>query len=285
MRGNRTSLAVLGLALLVVLAFLLRREPREQKPPRAESRAVPVLPPELPTSAASGPLQPSPATPAATPAPVAGPPGTIRGGVKIETPVRPRKVVRLDSDPQCEHKHAGVVMSDGLVADANGNLQWVFVQVKSGPIGTPPPAPPVPVLMDQIRCIFTPHMVGVRVGQPLRVRSSDDLLHNVHGLPFLNKEFNEGLPEPGELVRTFSFPEVFLIKCDVHPWMRSWVGVVEHPYWAITNELGSYVIRDLPPGSFTVEAWHEQYKTVTREVEVRPGADVVLDFLLDAKRD
>jgi plastocyanin len=284
---KRAPLIVLALALLVLLAFLVHRAPREQKPTRTEPRAVSIATPEPAAPVAPAPIKPAtaPVAPPPEPPPAQGPPGTVRGNVKIAGDIPPRKRARLESDPKCQAMHAGVVMFDHLVADAAGNVQWAFVQVKSGPIGTPPPAPTTTVLLDQIRCVFTPHMVGVRVGQPVRVRSSDDTLHNVHGLPFLNREFNVGLPVPGELVRTFTTPEVFVIKCDVHPWMRACVGVVDHPFWAITNELGSYVIRDLPPGKFTLEVWHEQYRPVTRELVVPPGGDVALDFVLDVKRD
>ena len=288
MRANKTNLAVLALATLVVLAFLLHRPPKEQKPTPAEPRAVSIARPEAPTPTAAASLKPAPTVvtpPPATP-PVQGPPGTVRGTVKIGGNVPPPRKVRIQSDPKCEAMHAGVVLNESLVTDAVGNVQWAFVQVKSGPTGTPPPAPAETVVLDQFRCVFVPHMVGVRVGQPVRVTSRDNLLHNVHGLPFENKEFNVALPQPGlDIVRTFDKPEVFVIKCDIHPWMRACVGIVDHPFWAITNELGSYVIRDLPPGKFTLEVWHEMYKPVTRQVVVLPGGDVSLDFVLDAKRD
>jgi len=289
MRASKTNLAVLALALLVALAFLFHRGPKEQKPPRTAPRAVEVAAPESPTRAAPLPVKPvsDPAPAPSAPPPAQRPPGTVRGAVKIRGEIPLRKRIRLDADSKCEAMHAGVVLSDQLVADANGNVQWAFVFVKAGPIGAPPSAPTTPVLLDQIRCVFTPHMVGVRVGQPIRVLSSDDVLHNVHALPFTNKEFNVGLPRGGmEVVRTFDQPEVMLkIKCDVHPWMASWVGVVDHPYFAVTNELGSYVIRDLPPGKFTLEVWHEMYKSVTRSVDVPPGGDVAVDFVLDDRKD
>jgi len=285
MRKKQINLAVLALAMLLVVAFLLRRQPGEQKPSRQPLRPVTSVESE-PTSFAPTPG----GAPEAKPPPpviVQGSPGTVRGSVKIAGPVPARKILKIDYHPDCRGMHAGVVMSDQLVVDTNGNVQWAFVHVKSGPIGTPPPAPTTPVLMDQIRCIFTPHVVGVRVGQPLRVLSSDNVLHVVHALPFTNKEFNVGLPNAGmDVERTFTAPEVMLkIKCDVHPWMASWIGVMDHPYFSITNELGSYVIRDLPPGKFTVEVWHEQYVSVAREVQIPPGGDVALDFVLDQKKE
>ena len=279
---KRAPLAVLALALLLVLAILSRRALQEQKPARHDPHPVWMEPAEAPSTE----TKPSRAAAPSLPPPVAvqGPPGMVRGSVRILGEIPPRKPASIH-DPKCEAMHAGPLFYDQVVADGAGNVQWAFVQVKAGPIGTPPPAPTTPVLMDQIHCVFTPHLVGVRVGQPLRVRSSDDLVHNVHSLPFTNKEFNEGLPGPGEIVKTFPTPEIFLLKCDIHPWMRSWVGVVDHPYWSITNELGTYVIRDLPPGKFTLEAWHEYYKPVTREIVVPPGGDAALDFMLDAKRE
>src|SRR5262245_31444916 len=129
MRRNRISLAVLALALLVAMAFLLRREPVEQKPPRHEPRREAVAAPAAP---APVPVSPAPEPASAVPPPPApvfrGPPGTVRGSVKIAGPVPPRKVIKLDVDPKCQSYHAGVVLSDQLVADAGGNVQWVFVQ-------------------------------------------------------------------------------------------------------------------------------------------------------------
>jgi hypothetical protein len=277
---KRPTLIVLVLALLLALAFFMHRRPPQQLPQRAPTRgttgeeggAAEVLIPERDKLARP---------------PAAGPPGSLRGLVRIKAPAPPRKIVRLDVDPKCESFHAGPVMSDEIVSDANGNVQWAFVYVKSGLLGTAPPVPSRPVLMDQIRCIFTPHMVGLRVGQALKILNSDRTLHNVHSLPFENKEFNIGLPTAGmDVTRTFDKPEVMIkIKCDVHPWMASWVGVLDHPYFSITNPLGSYTIPELPPGRYVVEAWHERYVPVTATVELAAGGDVQLDFLLDAKRD
>src|SRR5262245_44964273 len=157
MRGKRINLAVLALALLVVLAVLLRREPAARKAtqparrPVAESEPPSKPPPEAKPARVAVPQAPAP------PVAVQGPPGTVRGSVRIQGPVPPRKVVKI-FDARCEQMHAGVMMSDQLVVDATGNVQWAFVHVKSGPIGTPPPVPTTPVLMDQIRCVFTPHM-------------------------------------------------------------------------------------------------------------------------------
>jgi plastocyanin len=282
------SWLVVGLALLVAAAFLLHRPVREDSPPR--SREHPPAVEAAAPSESPGPAAPAPArrTTAAV-APDAVPPripGTVRGLVKITGGFRKRKVARTDADPACAALHGGSpLLSDTLVTDANGNLQWAFVYVKSGPIGTPPPAPASPVTIDQVNCVFIPHMVGIRVGQPLRVVNSDRLLHVVHVIPITNKESNVGLPQAQmDHVRTFDAPEVMVkIKCDIHPWMAAWVGVMDHPHFSITNELGSFLIPNLPPGKYVVEAWHEQCDPVALSAEVAPGGDFRLDFALDYK--
>jgi hypothetical protein len=196
-------------------------------------------------------------------------------------------MIKTNADSKCAKMHGPLMASDEFVVDPSGNVQWAFVYVKSGISGNVPPAPGSPVYMDQVSCVFTPHVVGIRVGQPLVVLNSDNLLHNVHSLPFLNKEFNIGLPEAGmDIRKSFDQPEVMIaIKCDVHPWMKSWIGVLDHPYFSISNAVGSYRIPDLPPGRYTIEAWHEKCSCVSFLVEVPSGGEPALDFWLDVKTD
>jgi hypothetical protein len=125
------------------------------------------------------------------------------------------------------------------------------------------------------------------VNQPINIYNNDPLLHNVHALAFVNKEFNFGLPQAGLFeTRRFSRKEVMVrIKCDVHPWMAAWVGVLDHPYFSVTSETGAYGIVNLPPGRFRVTVWHEHYASVDREVDVPSGGDAKLDFFLDARKN
>jgi plastocyanin len=294
-----TVTILIALALLIAAAFFFHRSPGEEKPTRPPPRRAPIVeqvPPEpVPIVREPPKAPPSPLPPRGTPPPPplvpvyspAAPPGFLRGRVKIQGELPRRRTARMDSDPKCQERHAGPVLLDDIVADANGFVQWAFVYVQSGLKGPPPPPPQTPVTLDQIACTFTPHMVGVRVGQPVVILNSDPLLHNVHGLPFQNKEFNIGLPQAGlEIVRRFDKPEVMIkLKCEIHPWMVSWVGVLDHPYFSVTNETGSYGIPALPPGRYTVQAWHEKYVTVSSDVDLPPGGDVVLDFLLDVKKE
>jgi plastocyanin len=161
------------------------------------------------------------------------------------------------------------------------------VWVKAGLEGKQLPAPSAPATLDQKGCRYEPHVVGVMVGQELLIRNSDDLLHNIHALPFENKEFNFGQPSKGmEEKKTFAKQEVMVkVKCDVHPWMSAWVGVVAHPCFAVTDATGKFEIKGVPPGKYTVEVWQEKYKSVTADVEVKAGAAATANFEMKDKRE
>ena len=297
---KRSTLLVLALVALLALALLFHREPRELQPKR-QPRPVAVAPPpepEVPVAAIPAepvkprdppPPRPAPPPPLALVKIPAGDvkPGTIRGTVKILGVAPVRKKIRMDADPKCERLHAGGVLHDDLLIDPANNIRNAFVYVARGNTGAAPPGPLPPVLLDQVGCRFEPRVLGVQVNQPLNIYNNDDLLHNVHGLPVKNKEFNFGLPQPGLFqTRRFSTPEVMVrIVCDVHPWMRAWVGVLDHPYFSVTGEAGNYAIAKLPPGRFLIKVWHERYATVEQEIDVPPGGDVVLNFFLDARKD
>jgi plastocyanin len=160
------------------------------------------------------------------------------------------------------------------------------VYVKKGAEGKKPTEAPAQAVINQVGCHYEPHVLGIVVGQELLIKNSDDLLHNIHALPFSNKEFNFGQPTKGlEEKKTFTTQEVMVkVKCDVHPWMSAWIGVVDHGFYAVTGADGKYAIPGgLPDGKYTVEVWHEGYKSVTSEVEVKGGAAVADLELADKK--
>jgi plastocyanin len=131
-------------------------------------------------------------------------------------------------------------------------------------------APAEPVKLDQQGCRYVPHVVGVRVGQPVEISNSDETTHNIHSLPETNREFNLAQYQKGQKnVETFTVSEVMIpLKCDLHSWMRAYIGVVEHPYFAVTTGGGKFELKNLPPGTYTVEAWHEKAGTQTQRVTV-----------------
>jgi hypothetical protein len=122
-------------------------------------------------------------------------------------------------------------------------------------------------------------VIGVQANQPIKIRNSDDTLHNIHPRPTINSEFNIGQPRKGmESTKSFDKQEIMIpVGCDVHPWMRSYISIVDHPFFAVTKDDGTYEIKGLPPGDYEVEAYHEKLKTQTQKVSVKDG-DNKLDF-------
>jgi plastocyanin len=206
--------------------------------------------------------------------------GSVTGRVRLTGKPPANALIRMGVDPMCSRANGGKrVMQETVVTDKEGGLANVFVRVAGKFSQTPVPSQPV--VIDQRGCVYVPRVVGVRVGQTLQVRNSDPLLHNVHSVSTRQNAFNVGQPVQG-MTNDFRLKdeEVMLpIKCDVHRWMTSYVGVVQHPYFAVTDREGRFTIADVPPGSYTLETWHEQYGTLTQPLRVKPGATATpVDF-------
>ena len=195
--------------------------------------------------------------------------GNVTGRVTFAGTAPKAAVVRMESDPNCVQQ--GVTSTDEavVVGDA-GALQNTFVYVKDGLGDLRFPIPSNTPVLDQKGCQYTPHVIGVQVGQAIEVLNSDQTLHNVHAVPTSNQEFNTGQPLAGmKHTHRFSTREVMVpFKCDVHPWMRAYVGVLDHPYFAVTGPDGSFDLKGLPPGTYTIEAWHETLGTQTQTVTI-----------------
>jgi len=236
---------------------------------------------------APAPEKPVGSAPAESTSPMAqsgepAPTGTavVTGTVHYEGEVPNLPAIKMDADPGCAKKHDGPVMAEALVLGDGNTMGNVFVHVKSGlPAGTYP-VPSDPVVLDQKGCQYSPHVVGVRVGQRFHIRNDDGLLHNIHALPEVNKGFNQAMPaNVTEADHIFDKPEgMFKIKCDVHPWMGAWVSVLNNPYFAVTGEDGKFSISGLPAGTYEVEAWHEKLGTKTVTVQIGDGETKTEDF-------
>ncbi len=189
-------------------------------------------------------------------------------------------LIKMEADPTCLLQHKEGAPSEEVVVNPNGTLKNVFVYVKQGLEGQQFPAPSEPVLFDQKGCHYEPHVFGIQVNQPLEILNSDDTLHNVHALPKNSKEFNLGMPLKGmRLKKTFTSPEIAVkIKCEVHPWMAAYVGVVDHPFYGVTGEDGTFALKDLPAGEYVLEAWHEKYGSQTQTVKVPETTEVTFTF-------
>jgi plastocyanin len=195
--------------------------------------------------------------------------GTINGRIAFEGTAPAPHAIRMDSDPNCASQASGAT-DETVVLGNNGTLQNVFVYVKDGLGNLRFPVPSAPAVLDQKGCRYVPHVLGAQVGQPLEVRNSDATLHNVHAVPETNQEFNTGQPIQGmKHTHTFTTKEVMVpFKCDVHGWMRAYIGVLDHPFYAVTGADGSFTLKGLPPGTYTVEAWHESLGTQTQTVTI-----------------
>lgn len=219
------------------------------------------------------------APPPAEPAAPAGPTGSIAGTVTY-VDGDPDTAIAMDADPVCVSLHPDPVHTQQIVVN-DGNLANVFVYVKEGVTGSHP-APSESKMLDQKGCQYQPHVSGIQVGQTLVIRNSDSTLHNVHAMPEKNAEFNNGQPFEGmELEHQFTVPEIMVpFKCDVHPWMNSYMGVLEHPFYAVSAEDGTFAIEGLPAGDYVVEAWHEELgaKTMSVTVSADAAAEASFDF-------
>jgi hypothetical protein len=204
-------------------------------------------------------------------------PGVVSGRISFEGQPPPRTPLKMAADPNCTPSTKGA-LSEITIVGPEGGLQNVFVYIKDGLGNRVYAIPEMPVVLDQRGCRYEPHVFGVFVGQPVEIRNSDPTLHNVHAMPKTNREFNFGQqPNLPPLTRSFNEPEIGLpIRCDVHGWMRAYANVVTHPFFAVTTEDGMFEIKGLPPGTYTIEAWHERLGTQTQQVTISEASPSVM---------
>jgi plastocyanin len=205
--------------------------------------------------------------------------GSIKGVIRLAGKAPGNSVIRMGVDPMCSKMNAGKrVVNEIVAASADGGLANVFVRVQGKFPQTPVPTQPVTV--DQRGCIYSPRVVGARAGQMLEVRNSDSLLHNVHSSSSQGNTFNIAQPKAG-LVFQFRLKEeegMVRIGCDLHRWMTAYVGVTTNPYFAVSGAGGTFQIDNVPPGTHTIQAWHERYGALTKTVRVTAGTTVAVDF-------
>jgi plastocyanin len=207
----------------------------------------------------------------------------LSGRVTVDGALPPNVPIKLDGDPICQQAHKDGATSETYVGE-NGGLGNVFVYVKDGLGQYYFDVPAEPVRLDQHGCMYKPHVFGVRVDQNIEFVNSDSTGHNVHALPAANKEFNFSQPiKTQKDRRSFSSPEVMVrIKCDMHSWMAAYAGVLDHPYFAVTEPGGKFEIEQLPPGTYTIEAWHEKLGTQTQRVTLTEKGSAAVTFTFKA---
>ena len=210
---------------------------------------------------------------------------TISGTIKFTgtKPVMPK--IDMSDEPVCKGKYQAPRTKEDVVVNANGTLDNVFVYVKAGlPASYHAAAAATPVVLDQDGCRYHPHVFGLMAGQSLQIKNSDGIAHNIKAKGVKNRPFNISQPTTMTTARTFTAPEVMVaLECNVHGWMKAWVGVLPHTFFAVSGANGTFSIKGLPPGTYTIEAWHERYGTQTATVTVAGAAAKTQDFTFAAK--
>ncbi len=216
--------------------------------------------------------------------------GAVVGMVKFDGP-RPERepivmIPRKGGKPEeCSELHKTPVLYENAIVSEKGELANVFVYVKDGLEKKSYPVPKEPAVMNQSKCMFRPHVQGVRVGQDFLMRNSDDLMHNIRSYSFRNRGFN--IAQPAKTLdrkKVFKRPErAIKMGCDIHRWMTAYVFAMEHPFFAVSNEKGQFKIEGLPAGEYTLVAWHEQFGEQKAKITVGPSGSSEVGFTFQEK--
>jgi plastocyanin len=213
------------------------------------------------------------------PPPTAGA-ATLKGTVRFEGTVPKAKAISMAADPSCAKQHPSPVLAQEVMADSKGDLENAIVFVSDGLGEHTFDTPSQPVVVEQKGCQYQPHVLAVRANQPLEVVNDDPTSHNIHPTPANNREWNKAEPPGTKVEESFAREEIAIpVKCNVHPWMRGYVAVFKHPYFAVTGKDGSFDLSNLPPGTYTIKAWHEKLGTSTQTVTIGANETKEISFV------
>lgn len=204
--------------------------------------------------------------------------GRITGVITLEGKPPAPQAVSMNADPVCNA--LGTYSTEEVVA-SNGKLQNVFVYVKSGlPSDVTYPPVQTEVVLHQQGCRYVPHVLGLHTGATLSVSSKDDTTHNVNPKPQINREWDSNIPPGADpFKKQFRKAEVVIpVKCGIHRWMSAYIGVLDHPFFAVSDTNGQFTLAGLPPGEYEIEIWHERYKTQSRKVTITAQGESKADF-------
>jgi plastocyanin len=215
--------------------------------------------------------------------PDAGSGASVVGKVKFQGTLPQPARVSMSADPSCAKLHPAPAVGQDFVAGSDNSLGNVIVFISDGLQNRTFDVPTEEVTFEQKGCIYEPHVVAVRANQKLKMVNSDNTTHNIHPIPANNREWNKAEPAGMTMEESFPREEIAIpVKCNVHPWMKSYIAVFKHPYFAVTGKDGSFQLPNLPPGEYTVEAWHEKLGTMTQKITVAVGESKTVDFTFKA---
>ena len=207
--------------------------------------------------------------------------GTITGKINF-TGTPSAKKIDMSNDAFCSSQHPGGLADDAIVVN-DGKLDNVFVYIKDGLGNKVFATPTSDVTLDQHGCIYKPHVMGVQTKQPFKVITSDATNHNINVLATKNEPFNVSQgPGAAPISKTFPREETLIsVKCNQHSWMKSYIGVLKHPFFSVSAN-GTYTLKDVPPGEYTIAAWHEKFGEKTAKVTVGKKDSKTQDFTFEA---
>ena len=228
--------------------------------------------------------QPTAGTPAGGKSVDAATAGSVSGTVTLDGKAPALKPINMSAEPYCLKAHSSPVVPPEVVTGEKGALANVVVFVKDSMGDYVFDTPKTSVQLNQKGCMYDPHVVAAMAGQTIEVKNDDQTTHNIHPMPKDNREWNKSQP-PGAAPIDDSFARAELaipVKCNVHPWMKSYIFVFKHPYYAVTGKDGSFTLKNLPPGTYTIEAWQEKYGVVDQSVTIGPKDSKTVTFTFKA---
>jgi plastocyanin len=208
--------------------------------------------------------------------------GTLSGKVTYEgTPAKP-KPIDMSKEPSCAKQHATPVTTETVVTGPNNSLENVVVYISAG--AQDESAPSQPAKFDQKGCQYIPHVLAFQVNQPLEITNDDQTSHNIHPRPTINREWNKSQPAgTPPFTEKYDKPEFIPVKCNIHPWMSGEFVVLKNSHYAVSSGDGGFSLPNLPPGKYTVTAWHESYGEQTMEVTIAGTETKTVNFVFKAK--
>jgi plastocyanin len=210
--------------------------------------------------------------------------GTITGTVTFQGTPPEFRPIDMAAEPPCVKANPTLVIPPVVVLGPNKELANVAVYIKSGLASYKYDTPTAPAVLDQKGCMYTPRVLALMTHQTLEIRNTDPTTHNVHVMPRQNKQWNNSLPAGGAPYEThFDHPELAMpVACNVHPWMRAFLFIFSHPYFEVTSTTGTFELKDVPAGTYTIEAWHERFGTQDQTVTIAPKESKAISFVFQS---